>query len=91
MGTKKNGRHPKARATSFKPGQSGNPKGRPKGALNRRPKSVLDLLAHDFLVAVKDDFNTNGRAVVAKMRKDNPGEYLRVLALIAGNKERGPG
>jgi len=34
----------KAPLTAFKPGQSGNPKGRPKGALNRTTRAILSLM-----------------------------------------------
>ena len=31
-------------STAYKPGQSGNPKGKPKGALNHATRTVLELL-----------------------------------------------
>lgn len=34
----------KAPSTAFRPGQSGNPQGRPKGALNKTTRTVLALL-----------------------------------------------
>ena len=45
----------------FKPGQSGNPKGRPKGARNR--------LGTQFLEALEADFNTHGAQAIAQVRR----------------------
>ena len=39
---------PGPKATQFKPGQSGNPKGRPKGARNRLGTQFLEALEADF-------------------------------------------
>ena len=39
---------PGPKATQFKPGQSGNPKGRPKGARNRLGTRFLEALEADF-------------------------------------------
>lgn len=45
----------------FKPGQSGNPKGRPKGARNR--------LGTQFLEALETDFNKYGAQAIALVRE----------------------
>jgi hypothetical protein len=58
----------------WKPGQSGNPAGRPKGA---RAK-----LAEDFCQALLDDFATNGAAAIRLMRAEKPNEYARMIASI---------
>lgn len=47
----------KAPATAFKPGQSGNPAGKPKGARNHATRSILKLMeggAEEITIAVLD-------------------------------------
>ena len=56
----------------FKPGQSGNPKGRPKGARNR--------LGTQFLEALDADFNQFGPQAIALVREKKPEVYMRVVA-----------
>ena len=56
----------------FKPGQSGNPKGRPKGARNR--------LGTQFLEALEADFNKFGTQAIALVREKKPEVYIRVVA-----------
>ena len=56
----------------FKPGQSGNPKGRPKGARNR--------LGTQFLEALEADFNQFGIQAIALVRERKPETYMRVVA-----------
>jgi hypothetical protein len=56
----------------FKPGQSGNPKGRPKGARNR--------LGTQFLEALETDFNKYGAQAIALVREKKPEVYMRVVA-----------
>ena len=58
--------------TPFKPGQSGNPKGRPKGARNR--------LGTQFLEALEADFNQFGPQAIALVRERKPDIYIRVVA-----------
>jgi Family of unknown function (DUF5681) len=58
----------------FRPGQSGNPAGRPKGSRNK--------LSECFLKALADDFDTNGVAVIESVRKDRPHEYLKIVAAV---------
>jgi Family of unknown function (DUF5681) len=56
----------------FKPGQSGNPKGRPKGARNR--------LGTQFLEALEADFNKFGPQAIALVREKKPEVYIKVVA-----------
>lgn len=56
----------------FKPGVSGNPAGRPKGARSR--------LGEDFLNALRDDFAEHGIEVVRKVRVKKPEVYLKIVA-----------
>ena len=58
----------------WKPGQSGNPNGRPKGA---RAK-----LAESFCQALLDDFEKHGVAAIKLMREDKAGDYVRALVSI---------
>ena len=58
--------------TPWQPGQSGNPKGRPKGARNR--------LGTQFLEALEADFNQFGPQAIAVVRECNPAVYIRVVA-----------
>ena len=56
----------------FRPGQSGNPLGRPRGA--------RDKLGTAFVQALAQDFHVHGAKVIAKVRRDRPHDYLKIVA-----------
>ena len=58
----------------FKPGQSGNPNGRPKGARSK--------LTEDFIKALAEDFANGGVQAIATMREEKPTEYCKVVASL---------
>jgi Family of unknown function (DUF5681) len=65
---------PKPSAPHWQPGQSGNPKGRPIGSRNK--------LNEKFILALHDDFEKHGPAVIEKVRETRPEIYLKVIASI---------
>lgn len=62
------------RGRPFRPGQSGNPAGRPKGSRNKVSEKLLEALA--------DDFETHGKDVVEKVRSERPHDYLKIVASL---------
>jgi hypothetical protein len=61
-------------STKWKPGQSGNPAGRPQGARSKFSEAACaDALA---------DWTANGAAVLKRVRKEDPAAYLRTLFSI---------
>lgn len=58
----------------FKPGQSGNPKGRERGSRNK--------LGEEFIQKLYADFQEHGEAAIVKVRTEKPEHYLKVIAGI---------
>jgi Family of unknown function (DUF5681) len=58
----------------FKPGQSGNPGGKPAGTRNR--------LTAKFLNALADDFDEHGAAAIEACRQNDPAAYIRVIVAL---------
>jgi hypothetical protein len=56
----------------FKPGQSGNPAGRPKGARSK--------LAADFLADLAASWKEHGPAALVRCAKDHPEKYCKIVA-----------
>ena len=67
-------KNPNLEPFTFKPGQSGNPAGRPVGNRNK--------LNEKFILALHDDFVEHGAAVIEKVRETKPEIYLKVIASI---------
>jgi hypothetical protein len=65
----------------WKPGQSGNPAGRPAGARSKLTESFLEALLTDFQKASEED-QSLGQKAIAAMRADKPNEYARMIASI---------
>jgi len=60
----------------FEPGRSGNPAGGPVGSRHRQQ------LNGEFIAALLRDFRHGGPAAIAKVRKNQPAAYLKILALL---------
>ena len=58
----------------FKPGQSGNPGGKPLGTRNK--------LQGSFLSALADDFEAHGKQAIEECRTQNPAAYIKTIASL---------
>jgi hypothetical protein len=75
------------RGRPFRPGRSGNPGGRRPGSKNR--------LTEVFMSAIADDFADHGAKVIARVRRDDPAAYLKIVGTfvpreLVVQRERGP-
>lgn len=59
-------------APRFKPGQSGNIAG--------NANSLRQKINHDFLKAMKEDFEAHGKDAVERCRLEKPDVYVKVVA-----------
>src|SRR5438445_12453627 len=64
----------------WKPGVSGNPAGRLRGSRNK--------LSEEVICALLRDFRKHGEKAIAKVRRDQPGVYLKILALLVPREHK---
>jgi hypothetical protein len=58
----------------WRPGQSGNPAGRPKGARNK--------VSEKFLEALAEHFEAHGEAAIDRVFQERPHDYLKIVASV---------
>ena len=59
---------------TWQKGQSGNPKGRPKGSRNKLSQAVIEAWCADF--------DKHGSGVIEKLRTSEPSTYARIAASL---------
>ena len=64
----------------WQPGVSGNPAGRTRGSRN--------ALSEEVICALLRDFRKHGEKAIAKVRREQPGVYLKVLALLIPRQDK---
>lgn len=65
----------------WKPGQSGNPAGRPKGARS--------ILQEDFFKALQRKFEENGEIVLDQMIREKPADFAKMIASLMSKELTG--
>jgi hypothetical protein len=64
----------------WQPGQSGNRAGRVRGSRNK--------LSEEVICALLRDFRKHGEKAIAKVRREQPGVYLRCLTLLVPREHK---
>jgi hypothetical protein len=64
----------------WQPGVSGNPAGRPRGSRN--------ALSEEVICALLRDFRKHGEKAVAQVRRDQPGVWLKVIAMLVPREHK---
>jgi hypothetical protein len=64
----------------FRPGQSGNPRGRPRGSRNK--------LGEEFLAELYNAYLANGRAAIERVVEEDPAAFLRIVASLIPKEEK---
>ena len=65
------------RGRPFKPGQSGNPQGRPRGSRNKITKLLLDLVEAEVAKSTQ-----GGTGSLAALRESDPATFWRLVASL---------
>jgi hypothetical protein len=68
-------------ATRFKPGQSGNPAGRPKGSKHK--------LAEAFVSHLYENWTAGGAEVIERVRREYPVDYLKIVVSLLPKETTG--
>jgi hypothetical protein len=64
----------------WQPGRSGNLAGRTRGSRNRLTEAVVCALLRDF--------SRHGEKAIAKVRRDQPGVWLKIIAMVIAREHR---